>query len=97
MLLFDGKIADSKEVILVYGVNMNSKNKKIKNIEKTIDKIAKTDYGYYYDDRMHGNIIKKALEMERNYRLNCSDAPKDFSPEAEARRFKMYIRYLTRR
>ena len=73
--------------------------KKIKyDLEKLIDKIAKTDYGYYYNDSyMRGDIIKKALEMERNYYLNCSDAPKDFSPEAEARRFKMYIRYLTRK
>ena len=67
------------------------------DLEKLIDKFAKTDYNYYYDPCMRTDIIEKALEMERNYRLNCSDVPKDFSPEAEAERFKMYIRYLTRR
>lgn len=73
------------------------KKEKMKDIEEILEKIGKTDYGYYYDPCMRTDIIKKAFEMERNYRLNCSDAPKDFSPEAEARRFKMYIKYLTRR
>lgn len=42
-------------------------------------------YETYYPHG-HEDIVGNALQNERNYILNCSDFPKDLSPEASNRR-----------
>ena len=60
----------------------------------TIDKAKQIadniKYEYYYDKPYMS--FSKALEKERQYRLNCSDFPKDLSNEATMRRMKNYMK-----
>lgn len=46
-------------------------------------------YGLYYERTY---TLNDALEQERQYRLNCSDFPKDLSNEATMRRIKNYMK-----
>lgn len=63
-------------------------------MKKTIEEMfKKAKYDYYYPDC---NILKKAIKMERNYLLNCSDYPKDYSIEGSNRRFERFLEIARR-
>lgn len=89
---------DQKDVCDALCDWLNAQEDKINSLKKEILSLKyprSPKWGHYEPYKCEPSSlssVRKALDAERHYHENCSDTPKDFSPEAVNRRFNRNLK-----